>query len=93
MVSTTEWLITIVALLAILTFYLTWAIKNRNKDSVMGVVLMWTASYVSLPTGVGISLVVWLDSRAQQELFTGSLTQYSLHSNNLLRCVIILSNL
>ena len=93
MVSTTEWLITIVALLAILTFDFTWAIKNRNKETSMREVLMWTAFYVSLAIGFGISLGGWIDSQAQQEFFAGWLTEYSLSFDNLFVFVIILAKL
>jgi hypothetical protein len=54
MVSTTEWLITIAALFAILAFDFTWAIKNRNKETSMREVLMWTGFYVSLAIAFGI---------------------------------------
>ena len=93
MVSTTEWLITIVALLAILIFDFTWAIKNRNKETSMREVLMWTAFYVSLAIGFGISLGGWIDSQAQQEFFAGWLTEYSLSFDNLFVFVIILTKL
>jgi tellurite resistance protein TerC len=93
MVSTTEWLITIIALLAILTFDFTWAIKNRNKETSMREVLMWTAFYVSLAIGFGISLGGWIDSQAQQEFFAGWLTEYSLSFDNLFVFVIILTKL
>ena len=61
MVSTTEWLITVSVLLAILAFDFTWAIKNRNKETSMREVLMWTGFYVSLAIGFGISLGGWVD--------------------------------
>ena len=93
MVSTTEWLITIIELLAILTFDFTWAIKNRNKETSMREVLMWTAFYVSLAIGFGISLGGWVDSQAQQEFFAGWLTEYSLSFDNLFVFVIILTRL
>jgi len=93
MVSTTEWLITIVALLAILIFDFTWAIKNRNKETSMREVLMWTAFYVSLAIGFGISLGGWIDSQTPQECFAGWLTEYSLSFDNLFVFVIILAKL
>ena len=93
MVSTTEWLITISVLLAILAFDFTWAIKNRNKETSMREVLMWTAFYVSLAIGFGISLGSWIDSQAQQEFFAGWLTEYSLSFDNLFVFVIILTKL
>ena len=93
MVSTTEWLITIIALLAILTFDFSWAIKNRNKETSMREVLLWTAFYVSLAIGFGISLGGWVDSQAQQEFFAGWLTEYSLSFDNLFVFVIILTKL
>ena len=93
MVSTTEWLVTIIALLAILAFDFTWAIKNRNKETSMREVLAWTAFYVSLAIAFGISLGSWLDSQAQQEFFAGWLTEYSLSFDNLFVFVIILTKL
>ena len=93
MVSTTEWLITVSVLLAILAFDFTWAIKNRNKETSMREVLMWTGFYVSLAIGFGISLGGWVDSQAQQEFFAGWLTEYSLSFDNLFVFVIILTKL
>ena len=54
-------------------------------------VLMWTAFYVSLAIGFGISLGGWIDSQAQQEFFAGWLTEYSLSFDNLFVFVIILA--
>ena len=93
MVSTTEWLITVSVLLAILAFDFTWAIKNRNKETSMREVLLWTGFYVSLAIGFGISLGGWVDSQAQQEFFAGWLTEYSLSFDNLFVFVIILTKL
>jgi tellurite resistance protein TerC len=93
MISTTEWMITAIALFAILTFDFGWAIKNRNKTTSMKEVLLWTAFYVGLAIAFGISLGSWVDSQAQQEFFAGWLTEYSLSFDNLFVFVIILTKL
>ena len=93
MISTTEWVITACALLAVLTFDFGWAIKNRNKQTSMREVLLWTAFYVGLAIAFGISLGSWVDSKAQQEFFAGWLTEYSLSFDNLFVFVIILTKL
>ena len=93
MISTTEWVITACALLAVLTFDFGWAIKNRNKQTAMREVLLWTAFYVGLAIAFGISLGSWVDSQAQQEFFAGWLTEYSLSFDNLFVFVIILTKL
>ena len=90
MISTTNWIITIVALLVVVVIDFVWAIANRQKETSMREVLMWTGFYVSLAIGFGISLGGWVDSQAQQEFFAGWLTEYSLSFDNLFVFVIIL---
>jgi len=93
MISTTNWIITIAALLVVVIFDFAWAITNREKETSMREVTLWSIFYVSLAIGFGVFLGGWIDSQAQQEFFAGWLTEYSLSFDNLFVFVIILTKL
>jgi tellurite resistance protein TerC len=93
MISTTNWIITIVALLVVVAIDFAWAIANRQKDTSMREVTLWSIFYVSLAIAFGIFMGYWLDPQSQQEFFAGWLTEYSLSFDNLFVFVIILTKL
>ena len=93
MISTTNWIITIAALLVVVIFDFAWAITNREKETSMREVTLWSIFYVSLAIAFGIFMGYWLDPQSQKEFFAGWLTEYSLSFDNLFVFVIILTKL
>jgi tellurite resistance protein TerC len=93
MISTTNWIITIAALLVVVTIDFIWAISNREKETSMREVTLWSIFYVSLAISFGIFLGQWLDPQSQKEFFAGWITEYSLSFDNLFVFVIILTKL
>ena len=93
MISTTNWIITIAALLVVVIIDFTWAIANRTKETSMREVTLWSLFYVSLAIGFGVFLGHWLNPQGQKEFFAGWLTEYSLSFDNLFVFVIILTKL
>ena len=93
MISTTNWIITIVALLVVVTIDFIWAIANRQKETSMREVTLWSIFYVSLAISFGVFMGSWLNPQSQKEFFAGWLTEYSLSFDNLFVFVIILTKL
>lgn len=92
-ISTTNWIITIAALLVIIGLDFAWAVARREKNTSMREATAWSVFYVSLAVGFGLFLSQWLTSREQQEFFAGWLTEYSLSFDNLFIFVLILTRL
>ena len=92
-ISTTNWIITMTALLVIITLDFAWAVARRKKDTSMREATAWSVFYVSLAIAFGLFLSQWLTSREQQEFFAGWLTEYSLSFDNLFVFVLILTRL
>ena len=92
-ISTTNWIITITALLLIIALDFAWAVACRKKDTSMGEATAWSIFYVSLAVAFGLFLSQWLSAREQQEFFAGWLTEYSLSFDNLFVFVLILTRL
>ncbi len=93
MISTTNWIITIIALLVVVIIDFIWAIANRQKETSMREVTIWSIFYVSLAIAFGVFMGYWLDPQSQKEFFAGWLTEYSLSFDNLFVFVIILTKL
>lgn len=93
MISTTNWIITIAALLVVVIIDFVWAIANREKETSMREVTLWSIFYVSLAIAFGVFMGHWLDPQSQKEFFAGWLTEYSLSFDNLFVFVIILTKL
>jgi tellurite resistance protein TerC len=93
MISTTNWIITIAALLVVVVIDFIWAIANRQKETSMREVTLWSIFYVSLAIAFGVFMGYWLDPQSQKEFFAGWLTEYSLSFDNLFVFVIILTKL
>jgi tellurite resistance protein TerC len=92
-ISTTNWIITITALLVIITLDFAWAVARRDKDTSMREATAWSVFYVSLAVAFGLFLSQWLTIREQQEFFAGWITEYSLSFDNLFVFVLILTRL
>jgi tellurite resistance protein TerC len=92
-ISTTNWIITISALLTIIALDFAWAVSRRQKDTSMKEATAWSFFYVSLAVLFGLSLSQWLGAQEQQEFFAGWLTEYSLSFDNLFVFVLILTRL
>jgi len=92
-ISTTNWIITISALLLIISLDFAWAISRRNKDTSLKEATAWTLFYVSLAVAFGLNLSQWLGAQEQKEFFAGWLTEYSLSFDNLFVFVLILTRL
>jgi tellurite resistance protein TerC len=92
-ISTTNWIITISALLLIIALDFAWAVSRRHKDTTLKEASAWSLFYVSLAVLFGLSLSQWLGAQEQQEFFAGWLTEYSLSFDNLFVFVLILTRL
>jgi tellurite resistance protein TerC len=67
MISSAEWLYTIIGLSAIVTFDLTFAIVRRNKETSTKEAVGWTFFYIALATAFGLtSANLGLHSDAQR---------------------------
>jgi tellurite resistance protein TerC len=89
--STAVWQVTIIVLLAVLTFDLALAIIRRNKETSMREAAIWTAVYVSSAILFGYSLGEWNTTQARSEFFAGWITEYSLSIDNLFIFILILA--
>jgi tellurite resistance protein TerC len=92
-ISTTNWVITISALLIIIALDFAWAVSRRRKDTTMKEATLWSLFYVSLAILFGLNLSQWLGDQEQKEFFAGWLTEYSLSFDNLFVFVLILTRL
>jgi tellurite resistance protein TerC len=89
--STAVWQVTIIVLLAVLTFDLALAIIRRNKETSMREAAIWTVVYVSSAILFGYSLGEWNTTQARSEFFAGWITEYSLSIDNLFIFILILA--
>jgi tellurite resistance protein TerC len=92
-ISTTNWIVTISALLVIIGLDFAWAVSRRRKDTSMKEATFWSLFYVSLAILFGLNLSQWLGAQEQKEFFAGWLTEYSLSFDNLFVFVLILTRL
>lgn len=92
-ISTTNWIITLSALLLIISLDFAWAVSRRHKETSMKEATAWSLFYVSLAVLFGLSLSQWLGAQEQKEFFAGWLTEYSLSFDNLFVFVLILTRL
>jgi len=92
-ISTTNWIVTISALLIIIALDFAWAVSRRHKDTSMKEATLWSLFYVSLAILFGLNLSQWLGAQEQKEFFAGWLTEYSLSFDNLFVFVLILTRL
>jgi tellurite resistance protein TerC len=92
-ISTTNWVVTISALLIIIGLDFAWAVSRRNKDTSLKEATAWSLFYISLAIAFGLNLSQWLGAQEQKEFFAGWLTEYSLSFDNLFVFVLILTRL
>lgn len=93
MITTTEWLVTIAVLGAIIVFDLILAIARRNKETTSREALSWTLFYVLAAIAFGYLLPNWAPHEYRKEFIAGWLTEYSLSVDNLFVFIILLANL
>ena len=92
-ISTSNWVLTISALLIIIGLDFAWAVARRNKDTSLKEAAAWSLFYISLAVAFGLNLSQWLGAQEQKEFFAGWLTEYSLSFDNLFVFVLILTRL
>ena len=93
MISSQEWIFTIVALVAIATIDLIVAVMRRHKKTTVLEAALWTLFYVSVAIAFGYFLPQWGDDQMQREFFAGWLTEYALSVDNLFVFILILTKL
>lgn len=93
MISSTEWLLTIAVLGAVIVFDLILAIARRNKETTSREALSWTLFYVVAAIAFGYLLPNWAPQEYRKEFIAGWLTEYSLSVDNLFVFIILLANL
>jgi tellurite resistance protein TerC len=93
LISSTEWLITLVVLCTVIVFDLILAIVRRNKDTSPREALGWTLFYVLAAMAFGYLLPQWAPAEYRKEFFAGWLTEYSLSVDNLFVFIILLASL
>jgi tellurite resistance protein TerC len=93
LISSTEWLITLVVLGTVIVFDLILAIVRRNKDTSPREALSWTLFYVLAAIAFGYLLPQWAPVEYRKEFFAGWLTEYSLSVDNLFVFIILLASL
>jgi tellurite resistance protein TerC len=92
-ISTSNWVLTLSALLIIIGLDFAWAVSRRNKDTSLKEATAWSLFYISLAVAFGLNLSQWLGAQEQKEFFAGWLTEYSLSFDNLFVFVLILTRL
>jgi tellurite resistance protein TerC len=93
MISSTEWLITIGVLSAVIIFDLILAVVRRNKETTSREALGWTLFYVLAAIAFGYFLPQWAPAEYRKEFIAGWLTEYSLSVDNLFVFIILLTSL
>ncbi len=93
MISSTEWLVTVGVLGAVIVFDLILAIVRRNKETTSREALGWTLFYVVAAIAFGYLLPNWAPQEYRKEFIAGWLTEYSLSVDNLFVFIILLANL
>ena len=93
MISTTEWVVTILGLAVFISLDLIAAIVRRNKKTTIGEAALWTVIYVGTAILFGALLPQWGDKVMQKEYFAGWLTEYALSVDNIFVFIIILGTL
>ncbi|HET8660976.1 MAG TPA: TerC family protein [Micromonosporaceae bacterium] len=89
-VSTTAWVVTLVALTALLLGDLL-VVGRRPHEPSMRESLAWVAFYVALAAAFGVWIFVGYGATPAAQFFTGWVTEYSLSVDNLFVFVIIMS--
>jgi tellurite resistance protein TerC len=93
LISSTEWLVTVGVLGAVIVFDLILAIARRNKETTSREAIGWTLFYVVAAIAFGYLLPNWAPQEYRKEFIAGWLTEYSLSVDNLFVFIILLANL
>ena len=93
MISSTEWLLTIGGLAAVIIFDLALAVAHRNKQTSTKEALGWTLFYVSAAITFGLLMPRWTSDQLRKEFFAGWLTEYALSVDNIFVFIILISTL
>lgn len=93
MITTAEWLVTLLVLGAVITFDLILAVVRRNIETTSREALGWTLFYVVAAIAFGYFLPHWAPQEYRKEFIAGWLTEYSLSVDNLFVFIILLANL
>jgi tellurite resistance protein TerC len=91
-VSTTAWIVTLAAVVAILAIDLL-IVGRRPHEPSMREAAIWVAVYVGLAVAFGASIIGVYGGRYSGEFFAGWVTEYSLSVDNLFVFVIIMARL
>jgi tellurite resistance protein TerC len=93
LITTTEWLVTIGVLGAMILFDLTIAILRRNKVTSTAEALTWTLIYITAAIVFGLLMPHWANHQMRKEFFAGWLTEYSLSVDNIFVFIILIAAL
>lgn len=93
MISSTEWLITVGVLAAVIVFDLLLAIARRNKETTTKEALSWTLFYIAAAIAFGTLMPRWASDQLRTEFFAGWLTEYALSVDNIFVFIILISTL
>jgi len=93
MISSTEWLITVAVLGAMILIDMSFAILRRNKETTSREALGWTFFYIAAAVAFGLLMPRWASTEMRKEFFAGWLTEYSLSVDNIFVFIILIATL
>lgn len=93
MISSTEWLITVAVLGAMILVDMSFAILRRNKETTSREALGWTFFYIAAAVAFGLLMPRWASTEMRKEFFAGWLTEYSLSVDNIFVFIILIATL
>jgi tellurite resistance protein TerC len=92
-ISSTEWLLTVGVLAAVIVFDLALAIARRNKETTTKEALSWTLFYIAAAIAFGTLMPRWTSDQLRTEFFAGWLTEYALSVDNIFVFIILMATL
>ena len=93
MISSTEWLITVAVLGAMILIDMSFAILRRNRETTSHEALGWTFFYIAAAVAFGLLMPRWSSTEMRKEFFAGWLTEYSLSVDNIFVFIILIATL
>lgn len=93
MISSTEWLITVAVLGAMILIDMSFAILRRNRETTSREALGWTFFYIAAAVAFGLLMPRWASTEMRKEFFAGWLTEYSLSVDNIFVFIILIATL
>ena len=93
MISSTEWLITVAVLGAMILIDMSFAILRRNKETTSREALGWTFFYIAAAVAFGLLMPRWASTEMRKEFYAGWLTEYSLSVDNIFVFIILIATL